>query len=296
MSNNNIYPIQLLNDIHNWYPDILYNPGRFHTVQDLLDYIRSGADVNPYTRGLTLYNSWRHAGAQRAPSAVSGTPPMTHSVANPYNSSTSIPVVTIPSSSITHTPTVSTSSTATTTTTTARTSLPSVPVVAGGAGARYTPPSSTSVVSIFEYMMDNGTDLTPTTNIRASIPLTFSDTANNRLGTSILSALLGLTPGSGGLESFLSQTVTVRPTQEQINNNTTLSTSDAVQDDNCAICQDSIDSGQEMRRINHCGHFFHKECIDTWLSTNVHCPTCRHDIRESSEDDSATIATESSES
>ena len=269
MSNNNIYPIQLLNDLHNWYPDVLYNPARFHTIQDLLDYIRSGADVNPYTRGLSLYNSWRHAGTTRAPTAVSASTstPVSQSVSsssvvNPYNVP-SIPTVTIP------TQTVPTATTITSTT------------VAGGAGARYTPPQ-TSVVSIFEYLMDNGDELTPTTNIRASIPLTFSDTASNRLGTSILSALLGLQSGSGGLESFLNQTVTVRPTQEQIAENTTLSTSERVQEDNCAICQDSVDAGQEMRRINHCGHFFHKDCIDTWLGTNVHCPTCRHDIRETS--------------
>jgi hypothetical protein len=277
MSNNNVYPIQLLNDLHNWYPDILYNPARFNTVQDLLDYVRSGADVNPYTRGLALYNSWRHAGTTRAPTAVSAA--STHifpssvssNVVNPYNSP-SIPTVTIPatSGSVTVTPIQPQPITATATT------------AAGGAGVRYTPPQ-TSVVSIFEYLMDNGDELIPTTNIRASIPLTFSDTANNRIGTSILSALLGLqSSGSGGLESFLNQTVTVRPTQEQIAVNTTLSTSDSVQEDNCAICQDSVDAGQEMRRINHCGHFFHKDCIDTWLGTNVHCPTCRHDIRESS--------------
>jgi hypothetical protein len=272
MSNNNVYPIQLLNDLHNWYPDVLYNPGRFHTVQDLLDYIRSGADVNPYTRGLTLYNSWRHAGTTRAPTAVSAattvtpSPPVpsyvsSSSVVNPYT----IPTVNIHSQH----------------TTTPTTTVPSTSV-AGGAGTRYTPPQHTSVVSIFEYLMDNGSELTPTTNIRASIPLNFSDTTSNRLGTSILSALLGLPTGAGGLESFLNQTVAVRPTQEQIATNTILIASTGDEDDNCAICQDSFECEQELRRINHCGHFFHKECIDTWLGTNVHCPTCRHDIRETS--------------
>jgi hypothetical protein len=282
MSNNNIYPIQLLNDLHNWYPDVLYNPARFHTVQDLLDYIRSGADVNPYTRGLSLYNSWRHAGTTRAPTAVSASAspsPVSSgsAVVNPYTVP-SIPTVTIP----TRVAPTQTIPNATTITSTPVPVVATVATAAGGAGARYTPPSQTSVVSIFEYLMDDGNELTPTTNIRASIPLTFSDTASNRIGTSILSALLGLPTGAGGLESFLNQTVTVRPTQEQIAENTTLSTSERVQEDNCAICQDSVDAGQEMRRINHCGHFFHKDCIDTWLSTNVHCPTCRHDIRETS--------------
>lgn len=300
MSNNNIYPIQLLNDLHNWYPDVLYNPGRFHTVQDLLDYIRSGADVNPYTRGLALYNSWRHAGTTRAPTAVSAattmpvTPPSgsNGSVTNPYVTP-SIPTVTVPITSQVTTPSVST--TTSVTSTTPSISVTSVAGGAGGAGARYTPPQ-TSVVSIFEYLMDNGSELTPTTNIRASIPLTFSDTASNRFGTSILSALLGLPTGSGGLESFLNQRVTVRLSPEQISTNTTLSTSNGNEDDDCAICQDTIDSGQEMRRINHCGHFFHKECIDTWFTAGVHCPTCRHDVRETSHSgDSVTGVNETEE-
>jgi hypothetical protein len=35
----NPYHISLLNDIHHWFPDILYRPERFETVTDLLQYI-----------------------------------------------------------------------------------------------------------------------------------------------------------------------------------------------------------------------------------------------------------------
>lgn len=35
----NEYGIGLLDDLHNFFPDILYNRGRFHNVQDLLHYI-----------------------------------------------------------------------------------------------------------------------------------------------------------------------------------------------------------------------------------------------------------------
>ena len=51
------------------------------------------------------------------------------------------------------------------------------------------------------------------------------------------------------------------------------------QDDNCAICQDVIEINQSVRRLTHCNHYFHEICIDTWFQRNVHCPTCRHDIR-----------------
>jgi len=87
---------------------------------------------------------------------------------------------------------------------------------------------------------------------------------------------------AGGLQSFLDQPVIVRPTPEQIDSHTTLSRSYQAQDDNCAICQDPIEMGQTMRIIGHCTHRFHQHCIDTWFESHVTCPTCRHDIRESS--------------
>ncbi len=37
------YGIQIFDDLHNYFPDILYNPGRFNTVQSLLTYIGSQA-------------------------------------------------------------------------------------------------------------------------------------------------------------------------------------------------------------------------------------------------------------
>jgi len=55
MTDQNIYNIPLLNDIHNHFPDILYNPRRFRHVQDLLDYIRQVAQVSPYERGRYRY-------------------------------------------------------------------------------------------------------------------------------------------------------------------------------------------------------------------------------------------------
>lgn len=72
--------------------------------------------------------------------------------------------------------------------------------------------------------------------------------------------------------------VVVYPTSEQIMNATTVYHVNTLQDDICTICQDNIQSN-EVRRITHCRHYFHKNCIDTWFERNVHCPTCRYDIR-----------------
>jgi hypothetical protein len=94
--------------------------------------------------------------------------------------------------------------------------------------------------------------------------------------------ILGTTNIGGGLQSFLDTRVPVYPTAGEIAEATTLHTAVHQQDDICAICQDDIEANQEVRRLNHCNHYFHRNCIDTWFQGNTHCPTCRHDIRETS--------------
>ncbi len=96
-------------------------------------------------------------------------------------------------------------------------------------------------------------------------------------GTITRNYTLGLGPRN--MDSFL-QPVVVHPTEEQINANTTVGNLVSDTEHSCAICQDTLTSDQEGRKLNACGHWFHKGCIDTWLATNVHCPVCRHDIRE----------------
>jgi hypothetical protein len=49
----------------------------------------------------------------------------------------------------------------------------------------------------------------------------------------------------------------------------------------CSICQDHDYEpyAEEDWRILHCGHSYHLPCIDTWLGSHVHCPVCRADVR-----------------
>jgi len=72
--------------------------------------------------------------------------------------------------------------------------------------------------------------------------------------------------------------IPVRPTVQQIAAATSIELIDA-EGDVCAICQDTMAPGREVRNLNACDHRFHTGCIDTWFTTNVHCPVCRHDIR-----------------
>jgi hypothetical protein len=68
--------------------------------------------------------------------------------------------------------------------------------------------------------------------------------------------------------------VPVIPTPAQIRAATDLHV--AVQDQNCAICQEPVECAT---RIRYCGHCFHSGCIGEWFSMNPRCPVCRHDIR-----------------
>jgi hypothetical protein len=48
----------------------------------------------------------------------------------------------------------------------------------------------------------------------------------------------------------------------------------------CTICLQDYQESDQVR-VLLCKHYFHKECIDTWLSEqNVRCPLCRHDSRQ----------------
>ena len=91
--------------------------------------------------------------------------------------------------------------------------------------------------------------------------------------------LPNLVDGRTQMDQFLAPVI-IRPTAEQIAENTTVGNLVSDTEHACAICQDTLTSEQEGRKLNACGHWFHKNCIDTWLQGNVHCPVCRHDIRE----------------
>lgn len=73
--------------------------------------------------------------------------------------------------------------------------------------------------------------------------------------------------------------VIVRPTRDEMEAGTQIEIVDS-NDENCAICQDHMEVGSEARAIRVCDHRFHTECIDTWFQRSVVCPTCRHDVRD----------------
>jgi len=233
MANQNIYSVQLLNDLHIHFPELLYNFRRFQNVQDVLGYIRAVSEISPYERGLQQYRM-----RQRARQGVM-----------PVNRYTNISNPIIPGTS-TVIPSTSTQSTMSTTSATSLRSDGAVPA-------------------------------------RIRVNTGRADVMDSFLGG--LSIILG--SANGGimtmneqaaeqqLQAFLDQSIPVYPTGREIDNASTTFITTEQQDDNCAICQDEIESNQSVRCLTYCNHHFHQICIDTWFQRNVHCPTCRHDIR-----------------
>ena len=101
----------------------------------------------------------------------------------------------------------------------------------------------------------------------------------NISGTRGGAATLTATLDGEGMEAFL-EPVVVRPTPEQITQFTTVANLATDEEHSCAICQEVLRSEQEGRKLNACGHWFHRTCIDTWFQRHIICPICRHDIRE----------------
>ncbi|KAF9117177.1 hypothetical protein BGX27_000026 [Mortierella sp. AM989] len=50
-----------------------------------------------------------------------------------------------------------------------------------------------------------------------------------------------------------------------------------IYDEECAICLFDFEDGDELRHL-YCDHFFHRSCVDRWLTKNAFCPKCKRGI------------------
>ena len=55
---------------------------------------------------------------------------------------------------------------------------------------------------------------------------------------------------------------------------------DVVVSPNINVLSNSSSVHSIVRKINGCGHVFHINCIDTWFESNITCPICRVDLRD----------------
>ena len=47
----------------------------------------------------------------------------------------------------------------------------------------------------------------------------------------------------------------------------------------CPICLEEVIDSDNNKKVLHCNHTFHKNCIDRWLRTRSQCPVCRRRIQ-----------------
>jgi hypothetical protein len=233
-----LYGVGLLDDLHNYFPALLYDVDSFQNVQGVLRYMqeqtRNRFDL--FSLGQREYRA-APAAHSAAPSPPPPPPPTTVPSVRVNVPLSDISGTAIPQNSILH------------------------------ASQRLAPRLANPLTSL-QYVFN-----LPDPEEEESAAIT-------NLLTTLLRLPLNPNARQGaGLDAFL-QPVPIRPTLEQIEANTTVGNLVSDEEHACAICQDNLQPEQEGRKLNACGHWFHKHCIDTWLEGNVYCPVCRHDIRE----------------
>jgi len=243
-----LYGVNLLDDLHNYFPAVLYDSSRFRSVQDLLHYIQTSARnrFDLFSFGQRAYlNS--HLPPETTPPEAPTTPQRSTDL-----SGAEVPVP--PGAP-------------------ARRRRPAGPA----------PASFQSSLEVFLDAIDNDLGTQPPTTYHSVFQY-------DNLGlNSSASSLLNLVNMLGGYSAVpgtriirtqnpLFDDVEVFPTPEQVEAGTTRIFPPG--ETPCSICQDSIAINQMARQINFCKHMFHISCIDEWFARNVHCPVCRHDIRD----------------
>ena len=56
-------------------------------------------------------------------------------------------------------------------------------------------------------------------------------------------------------------------------------------DTNCSICIVDYKESEILRMMPQCRHYFHKDCVDTWLKIKGSCPICRNSLLQASSND-----------
>jgi hypothetical protein len=298
-----IYSIQLLNDLHNHFPELLYNTSRFQNIQDVLGYIRNVAEISPYTIGLQRYNSSNRANMPHINiRPAHNIQPNTTRIHNVTPVTARQPVAptarqtVVPTTRQTISPTV-------VPTVVPNTRQSAVPNAVQSAVQSAVPNVAlnmeSTVLSPFNIRTNTTRTATTRTNnsnvlptlvalydeipiqLQNSILSTSVDNNTNTLINSLVEGLFdNILENRTSMNTFLNERVVVHPTNDEIENASSRYVATNVQDDICNICQENFDQAQEIRRLTFCNHSFHRECVDRWFSSNVHCPTCRHDIRE----------------
>lgn len=239
------FTIKFIEDLHTYFPDLLYNSERFETVQDVLGYIQQGARDH-----YNVFDRRRQEHRRTTPAAGTAGTAAPAAPAAPAGVPTSVPTAVA-------TPVVPE---VVTTTTTENIVVSSTPIRLSNPPPRIRLRASHPVSRYFG------------SNLMSIFDQEYSNPVFDDFTTSMLTSLIN-TP--------MMESVVIRPTEAQIAATTTLLDPSGTTDLTCTICQEDIDEESgPLRRINACQHVFHKTCIDVWFQQSVACPMCRIDIRD----------------
>ena len=242
MSNQtSIFNVGLLDDLHKYFPDLLYNSSRFHTVQDVLLYVQEQAK--------SRFNLFDYGARQYAQGSTATATARGNVVIQPSNQTTERCNCAVCMPPVINTP-------------------------QRPAPVRTTPPPPP-----MNPRMGRRTHFSPTTFYSLESELLEPPPSTTEL--SAMNSLLSLFSMPMGQTIYNAmENVIIRPTQDQITNATSILTVTDTSDSTCTVCQEPIESDVPVRRINQCEHQFHKACIDRWFERSVFCPMCRLDIRD----------------
>jgi hypothetical protein len=123
---------------------------------------------------------------------------------------------------------------------------------------------------------------------RDSVQITEHDLSTNAAAAIFLLNMLNTEPRtnrSAEVWRSFRQPVPIIPSEQVLREHTEVIsgstlTENSTEEQVCSICQERILAAETCRRLLPCRHTYHRTCIDTWFYGHVHCPTCRHDIRE----------------
>lgn len=269
------YGYPFLDELHNFFPDFLYNNQRFRSVGDVFAYLNM-----QMSQRFNLYSAARarHQTPQRPPqqqrAAATAVPYFddmnfidnrnninNNNINNNINNN-------MHSEQYTPNNMYMTPQAAAPPTVPIRRVAPGVSVVPEARTARRAAMPAVDLFSTEFVIRDGGLSAGGIAGLAGLASLLMPSQNDQRNLTDLFAQI----PGFG-------DPVVVRPSANEIAAATTIQTQGAAQGEVCAICQDEIITNCQTRKINHCDHKFHKGCIDTWFAQNVHCPVCRHDIR-----------------
>lgn len=49
---------------------------------------------------------------------------------------------------------------------------------------------------------------------------------------------------------------------------------DKIYNNMCYVCHENFNDDHDIAML-HCGHIFHKKCMEEWMKIKKNCPTCR---------------------